>query len=166
MNSAYKVDEKVLKKIINENVKCKGENSKLQIVIYYNNMKTKNMVMKNNLCGAKRAMSQTNVIYEFTCPENECIHHPIINNGYLGYTTCTVSKRLGFHLQKGAILDHSVNIHGKKIDRKTAEQCMKVRYKENNKERLEILESIMIMVEKPEINKQDTGKKRILKLFQ
>ena len=33
-------------------------------------------------------------------------------------------------------------------------------------ERLEILEALMILVEKPEINKQDTGKKRILTLFQ
>ena len=166
MNSAYKVDEKVLKKIINENVKCKGENTTLQFVIYYNNMKTKNMIMKNNLSGAKRELSQVNVIYEFSCPKNECFHHPTINNGYLGYTTCTVSRRLSFHLQKGAILQHSVEKHGRKIDRKTAEQCLKIRYKENNIDRLEILEAIMIMVEKPEINKQDTGKKRILKLFQ
>ena len=166
MNTAYKVDEKVLKKIINENVKCKGENGKLQIVIYYNNMKTKNMVMKNNLSGAKRELSQVNVIYEFECPENECFHHPTINNDYLGYTTCTLSRRLSFHLQKGAIVQHYAIKHGKKIDRKTAEQCLKIRYKENNFDRLEILEAIMIMVEKPEINKQDTGKKRILKLFQ
>ena len=166
MNSAYKIDEKVLKKIINDNVKCKGENSKLQMIIYYNNMKTKNMVMKNNMSGKKRELSQTNVIYEFTCPQNECFHHPTINNRYLGFTTCTVSKRLSFHLQTGAILKHSIESHGRKIDRKTAEQCLKIRYKENNQERLEILEAIMIMVEKPEINKQDTGKKRILKLFQ
>ena len=166
MNSAYKIDEKVLKKIINDNVKCKGENSKLQMIIYYNNMKTKNMVMKNNMSGKKRELSQTNVIYEFTCPQNECFHHPTINNRYLGFTTCTVSKRLSFHLQTGAILKHSIESHGRKIDRKTAEQCLKIRYKENNQERLEILEAIMIMVEKPEINKQDTGRKRILKLFQ
>ena len=61
---------------------------------------------------------------------------------------------------------HSTEKHGIKLDRKTAEQCLKIRYKENNFDRLEILEAIMIMVEKPEINKQDTGKQRILKLFQ
>ena len=123
-------------------------------------------LMKNNMSGRKRELSQTNVIYEFTCPQNECFHHPTINNRYRGFTTCTVSKRLSFHLQTGAILKHSIESHGRKIDRKTAEQCLKIRYKENNQERLEILEAIMIMVEKPEINKQDTGKKRILKLFQ
>ena len=166
MNSAYKVDEKVIKKIIRDNVKCKSENSKVQFVIYYTNMKTKNLVMKNNLSGKKRELSRTNVIYEFTCPENECFHHPILNNAYLGYTHCTLSKRTSFHLQKGAILTHYLDKHKRKIDRKTAEQCLKIRYQENHSDRLEILEALMILFEKPEINKQDTGRKRILTLFQ
>ena len=80
MNSAYKVDEKVLKKIINDNVRCKSENSRLQFVIYYNNMKTKNLVMKNNVSSKKHEMNLTNVIYQFNCPENECIHHPTVNH--------------------------------------------------------------------------------------
>ena len=166
MNSAYKVDEKVIKKIIRDNVKCKSENSKVQFVIYYTNMKTKNLVMKNNLSGKKRELSRTNVIYEFTCPENECFHHPIQNNAYLGFTHCTLSRRTSFHLQKGAILTHYLDKHKKKIDRKTAEQCLKIRYQENHSDRLEILEALMILFEKPEINKQDTGRKRILTLFQ
>lgn len=166
MNSAYKIDEKVIKKIIRDNVKCKNENSRLQFVIYYTNMKTKNLVMKNNLSGKKRELSRTNVIYEFTCPENECFHHPILNNVYLGFTHCTLSRRTSFHLQNGAILKHYLQKHNRKIDRKTAEQCLKIRYQENHSERLEILEALMILVEKPEINKQDTGKKRILTLFQ
>ena len=166
MNSAYKVDEKVIKKIINDNVKCKGENSRLQFVIYYSNMKSKNLVMKNNMSGKKRELSLTNVIYEFTCPENECIHHPTINHVYIGFTTCTLSRRLSMHLQTGAILNHGVQKHKAKIPRKKAEESLKVRYKENHQERLEILEALMIMIEKPEINKQDTGKVRILSLFQ
>ena len=66
----------------------------------------------------------------------------------------------------GAILKHSVNQHREKITRKKAEESLKVRYRENHQERLEILEALMIMFEKPEINKQDTGKARILTLFQ
>ena len=166
MNSAYKVDEKVLKKIINDNVRCKSENSRLQFVIYYNNMKTKNLVMKNNMSSKKHEMNLTNVIYQFNCPENECIHHPTVNHVYLGLTTCTLSRRLSLHLQNGAILKHSVDKHKEKITRKKAEESLKVRYRENHHERLEILEALMIMFEKPEINKQDTGKTRILTLFQ
>ena len=166
MNSSYKVDEKVIKKIIKDNVKCKNENSKLQLMIYYNNMKTKNLVMRNNLSAKTRELSQTNVIYEFQCPENECFHHPNINYVYLGYTQCTLSRRLSLHLQQGAIEKHSTLKHNKKIDRKTAEQNLKIRYRENDSYRLGILEALMIMIENPEINKQDTGKKRILTLFQ
>ena len=129
-------------------------------------MKTKNLVMKNNMSGKKRELSLTNVIYQFTCPENECIHHPTVNHVYLGLTTCTLSRRLSLHLQNGAILKHSVNQHREKITRKKAEESLKVRYRENHQERLEILEALMIMFEKPEINKQDTGKARILTLFQ
>ena len=39
MNSVYKVDEQVLKKIIKDNVKCKDDNNKLNIIIYYKNTK-------------------------------------------------------------------------------------------------------------------------------
>ena len=166
MNSAYKIDETVIKKILKDNVRCKNEGSKLQLVIYYNNLKTKSMVMRNNLFSNKRDLSQSNIIYEFTCPVNECIHDPILNNTYLGYTQCTLSRRLSYHLQNGAILTHFTSEHGRKIDRKASEQCLKIRYKEHDINRLEILEALMILIEKPEINKQDTGKRRILTLFQ
>ena len=122
--------------------------------------------MKNNILANKRELSQTNIIYEFNCPRDECIHHSTLNYVYLGYTQCTLSKRLSFHLQNGAILKHYRSEHKAKIDRKTAEKCLKIRYKKNDFDRLEILEALMIMVEKPETNKQGTGKKRVLKLYQ
>jgi len=165
MNSSYKVDEQVMKKIIRDNVKCKEENNRLQLVIYYNNLKTKNMVMRNNLSANKRDLSQCNVIYEFKCPHDECLHHPTLNNKYIGYTECTLSRRLSYHLQNGALVKHSMSKHKKKVNRDTAEQQTKIRYKENDHNRLEILEALMILYEKPEINKQDTGRKRILTLF-
>lgn len=166
MNSSYKVDEKVLKKIIKDNVQCKNENHKINLVIYYNNLKTMNMVMRNNLTLNKRELSQSNIIYEFKCPKDECIRQQNINNAYLGYTECTLSRRLSMHLQNGAIVTHSIAKHKKKIDRKTIVDCTKIRFRENDKNRLEILEAIIILCEKPEINKQDTGKKRVLSLFQ
>ena len=70
------------------------------------------------------------------------------------------------HLQNGAIKEHWINKHKEKINRKTIVEHTKVRYKENDQTRLEVLESLIILHEKPEINKQDTGKKRILSLFQ
>ena len=41
----------------------------------------------------------------------------------------------------------------------------KIRYQERDKNRLEILEALIIHFEDPEINKQHTGKIRILKLY-
>ena len=41
----------------------------------------------------------------------------------------------------------------------------KARYYEREVHRLEILEALIIRFEDPELNKQDTGKRKILKLF-
>ena len=167
MNTAYKVDEQVLKKIIHDNVKCKDENTKLNLIVYYKNTKTKSMVMRNNLTRkkTKRDTDQANIIYEFRCPNDECIRQKL-NNVYIGYTTCTLSRRLSLHLQNGAIKEHSINTHGNKMDRNTIVENTKVRYREQDQNRLEILEAILILFDKPELNRQDTGIKRKLSLFQ
>ena len=41
----------------------------------------------------------------------------------------------------------------------------KARYYENDVQRLETLEALIIRFEEPVINRQDTGKKKILKLY-
>ena len=167
MSTAYKVDEQVLRKIIKDNVQCKSSKTSLNLIIYYKNAKTKSMVMRNNLTRKKnrREIDQTNVIYEFKCPHDECIRQPV-NNVYIGFTTCTVSRRLSLHLQNGAIKSHSISIHKEKMSRETIVENTKVKYREQNQLRLEVLESILILFEKPEINKQETGKQRKLSLFQ
>ena len=150
MNSSYKVDENIIKKIINDNVSCKNDNTKLQLIIYYNNLKTKSIVMRNNMAPKKRDLNQFNIIYQFDCPEDECIHHPAVNNVYTGHTQCTLSRRLSFHLQNGAIRTHYLIKHHKNINRKTIEQYTNIRNKENDFNRLEILEALIILNEKPE----------------
>ena len=167
MSTAYKVDEQVLRKIIKDNVQCKSSKTRLNLIIYYKNAKTKSMVMQNNLTRKKnrREIDQTNVIYEFKCPHDECIRQQV-NNVYIGFTTCTVSRRLSLHLQNGAIKLHSINIHKEKMSRVRIVENTKVKYREQNQLRLEVLESILILFEKPEINKQETGKQRKLSLFQ
>ena len=52
------------------------------------------------------------------------------------------------------------------MSRETIVENTKVKYREQNQLRLEVLESILILFEKPEINKQETGKQRKLSLFQ
>ena len=49
MNGQYKKDEKVIKYIIKQNVKPTNENEKIDVVIYYKNLKTKKLIMNNNM---------------------------------------------------------------------------------------------------------------------
>ena len=58
---------------------------------------------------------------------------------------------------------HAQTVHGRKITRK--EIVEKTRCYQNDKRRLEILEALVIHFEEPVINRQDTGKKRVLKLY-
>ena len=166
MNDGYKNDEKSLRKILRQNVKITNqEEHDLKLIIYYKTRKTRDMIMKNNLGPKIRDLAQTNVVYEFNCQIGACKHLPRPQATYIGLTTCTLSRRLSYHLQKGAILQHCHDIHGHKMTRKEIEEGISFRYKECNFNRLEILESLIITEEDPFLNKQDTGKKRILKLY-
>ena len=60
---------------------------------------------------------------------------------------------------------HSINIHGNKINPKTIVDNTNVKYREQDQLRLEILEAILILFEKPELDRQDTGIERKLSLF-
>ena len=46
MTSTYKIDEKVLKNIIKQNIKCTNENESIKLNIYYKNRKVSNLVEK------------------------------------------------------------------------------------------------------------------------
>ena len=76
-----------------------------------------------------------------------------------------MSRRLTYHLQDGAVQRHNIEKHNKKVTRKEIEMLTKIRYQERDTNRLEILEALIIHFEDPEINKQQTGKIRILKLY-
>ena len=121
--------------------------------------------MKNNQTPKVRDLSRTNLIYQFRCNVDECAHLHKSEVSYTGLTTCTLSKRLSGHLQKGAILDHSLQKHGRKITRKEIVDMTKARYYQSNYRRLETLEALIIFQEDPVINRQDTGRTKVLKLF-
>jgi hypothetical protein len=164
MNSQYQKDEKVLRDLIRDNVTMKG-NNRLKLVIYYKSRKTRDLVMKNNLGNNVRELARTNVIYDIDCRKGGCEHLPKRNRSYSGLTTCTMSRRLTFHLQDGAVQRHHIATHKEKVTRKEIEVCTKIRYQERDTNRLEILEALIIHFEDPIINRQDTGKVRLLKLY-
>ena len=165
MNSSYQKDEHILKEIIKDNVTTKNSEDKLKLVIYYKTMKTSNMVMRNNLGSKVRELSKTDVIYDYRCKKGDCENLPIREVTYSGLTTCTLSRRLTYHLQDGAIQRHNIGKHHVKVTRKEIEAFTRIRYQERDFNRLNILESLIINFEEPEINKQDTGKMRTLKLY-
>ena len=165
MNTKHKEDERVLKDILKENVILKNTHDRLKLVVYYKNMKTSNLVMRNNTMKKPRELSKTNVIYEFKCKKGDCEHLPHRRTTYLGLTTNTLSRRMSLHLQDGAIRKHSEANHGSKTTRKEIENFTRIKYVERDRYRLGILESLIINVEDPELNRQETGKCRILKLY-
>ena len=138
----------------------------MQLIVYDQSTKTRHLIMKNNLTPKIRDLARTNLIYDFNCNIDECARQPIRSEKqYSGLTTCTLSRRLTLHLQKGAIRLHCEEVHGRKPTRKEIEEMTKARYYENDVQRLETLEALIIRFEEPVINRQDTGKKKILKLY-
>ena len=165
MNSKYKQDEKSIKEIINNNVKVINPNDRLQLIIYYTSTKTRNLIMKNNLSPKLRDLARTNLIYDFTCKTGECKHLPTLKVRYSGLTTCTLSRRLSLHIQNGAIRKHYESSHNRNITRSEIVAMTKARYYQRDVRKLEILEALIIQSEAPEINRQDTGKVKLLKLY-
>ena len=165
MNPDYKNDEILLKTIMKNHVNVRDHRDQLQLIIYYRSTKTRNLIMKNNLTPKVRDLARTNLIYDFHCLIDECAHQQRLEVQYSGLTTCTISRRLTGHLQNGAIKTHSIEKHGRKITRAEIVEMTKARYYVNDFQRLEILEALIILFEDPVLNRQDTGRKRILKLF-
>ena len=165
MNPDYKRDEQRLRKIIKDHVTVINRQDKLQLIIYYRSTKTRELIMKNNLAPKPRELARTNLIYDFQCTIDECARRSRSDVTYSGMTTCTKSRRLTYHLQNGAIKNHAQSEHGRKISRKEIEEMTRTRCYQNDIRRLEILEALIIHFEKPVINQQDTGKKKVLKLY-
>ena len=166
MNDGYKTDEQILKKIIRSNVKSIDNNKKINVIIYYKNLKTANLVMKNNSNTAKRDIDKTRLIYEYKCPNEDCyLLKENKNNSYIGHTVCKLTRRIAYHLQNGAIKEHEQTCLKTKITRRKVVENCKITKCINDTRRLQTMEAIMINKLKPELNKQDTGITRILKLW-
>ena len=163
MSPAYKVDERVLKSIVSRNVKCLLPEDRVNVVIYYKSARTSNLIMRNNLNAAHDKLKCTNVVYEYKCPSEDCPLPP--NSTYIGYTQCTLSRRLTLHLQDGAIQNHSMDCHDKRISRASIVENTSILKKINDVNRLTICESLLIDLRKSRINRQDTGRFKTLNLF-
>ena len=66
MHANYKIEENIIRKIICDKVKPIERNSNLKLYIYYNNLTTHNLIMKNSLANCTNKVKQSNIVYRFT----------------------------------------------------------------------------------------------------
>lgn len=151
MSSAHKEDEFVLNKIIKKHVKPVDNNATIRLLIYYKNFRSRQLLIKNSPCTKTSPTQQSHLIYQFTCPHEDC---KLLKSSYIGLTTTTLSRRLTHHLQDGAPLLHFQNNHNQQLKRKTIEENTSVLIKEKDYRRLIVLESLYIYNYKPILNRQ------------
>ena len=161
-SNMYKIDERIVKHIVNSNTKCCNPTDTLKVVIYYKNKYTSNLYIKNNITKPIPKLQQTSLVYEYKCSIGDCEHQ---ENSYIGLTTNTLSRRLTLHLSNGAPKLHTSHKHDMTLTRQMLENNTKILAKESDYNKLHILEALFIQHFKPHINKQDTGSTRTLKLF-
>ena len=167
MHKNYKLDERVLKELIKNNTQCVDENSNINIIIYYKNWKTCNLVLKNNPAPKPDPIQQHNVIYEFKCPLEHTTDEGLpvtIPQTYIGYTQCSLAKRLENHFYSGSIKEHCISSHQHRPSKQFLKNNTSIICKAEDKQRLLIKESIMILERAPTINRQFDNFKHSLKL--
>ena len=162
MHQNYKLEERILKEIIYENTKCVNPQEKLTLIIYYKNLKTSNLIMKNNPSPKPPTLQQHNVIYMYSC--NECITQHGQAGEYVGMTQTTLSRRLTMHLQTGSIKQHHLTNHETTLDRKSLVENTSILTRASNKQELAIKEAILILNRNPLINRQFNQFDNTLKL--
>ena len=87
------------------NVKSANENDKMELIIYYQNIKTRDLIMKNKNIASNNndLLSKSWSLYKFTCPHEDC---ELLTSSYIGMTRNTINKRLEQHCKDGAIKEH------------------------------------------------------------
>ena len=151
MSSAYKVDERIIHEIIEENVKCVNTTDRLQLIIYYKNGKTSNLLMQNNLNTKNDTLKRTNVVYQFSCPYEDCRLRGI---NYIGVTTTSLSRRLTMHLREGAPKQHMTQAHDTALTRTLLTANTTIIKAHQDRTRLWVLEALLIKQHAPQLNKQ------------
>ena len=151
MSSSYKEDERVLKNIIKNNVVPTDTDAKIKLIIYYKTRRTSNLIMKNSCIPKPTELQEVNLVYQYTCKIGGCSH---LNSRYIGVTTTTLSRRLTYHLQDGAITRHTACTHNTRLTRQEIVNNTEIIYRENDKKRLRMAEAVLIHQLRPTINIQ------------
>ena len=152
MGPSYKVDEKVVKEIIRENVTCIDPTDNLRLTIFYKSCKTSDLLIRNSIHGSKDKLKRTNVVYQFSCPYEDCRLRGI---NYIGATS--LSRRLTMHLREGAPKQHMTQTHQKTITRTLLTENTTIIKTQHNTTRPWILEALLIRQHSPQLNEQQNS---------
>ena len=152
MSTQYRADEDALRKIINRDVKPTKDNDIIDLVIYYKNMKTSQLLIKNSPTQRTPELQRSHLVYEYTCKKGNC---EALSQSYIGMTTTKLSRRLTLHLSGGAIKRHHEDVHQSSLTRKDLEEGIDILQTETDSKRLLILEALFIKDKNPSINRQN-----------
>ena len=145
----YKIDEDIIKDIVNKNVRPTDPSRKINLIIYYKSKKTSNLLLRNRPATSKTYLQEDHIIYEHTCNNEECGPH-----SYIGMTRTKLTRRLTCHLQSGAIKNHYTNQFHSALTRQDLDNNTTIIDREQDPRRLAFLEAIYIINKQPTINTQ------------
>ena len=119
--------------------------------------------MKNNLSSSTDVLEKSWTVYKIICPVEDCT---LRNPFYLGHTRNTIETRLRNHVQSGAVKEHVMSAHDFSAlqfshisDRASSLHVI------HDFNRLKIYEALMILNERPDINRQQDNFRNPLKLY-
>ncbi|ESN91290.1 hypothetical protein HELRODRAFT_165294 [Helobdella robusta] len=72
MSSSYKEDKYIIRKIIKKGVHPVDSNEKINLLIYYKNFKSQQLLIKNSPNVKLATTQHSHVIYQFLCPHEDC----------------------------------------------------------------------------------------------
>ena len=161
MTTNYKAEEKKLQEIIQKHVTSTPETSSVKLIIYYKNRKLGNMLIRNRMYRAIPQEKRHHVVYQYTCNMAGC-NAP----KYIGYTTCALYDRFGMHTQNGSIKRHLVETHDAvRLKRRDLLASTTIIASCNIRRKLVMTEAVLIKDNKPQLNSQNEGCDRLLKIF-
>ncbi|XP_076051744.1 uncharacterized protein LOC143031587 [Oratosquilla oratoria] len=132
-------------------MKLTNDNDKIDLVILNKNMKTSQLLIKNNPCQRTLELQRSHLVYEYSCRKGNC---EALNESYIGMTTTKLTRRLTLHLSNGAIKRHHEDVHQTPMTRKNLEEGITILQTEANHTRLHILEALYIKDKNPTMNRQ------------
>ena len=139
-----------MKQIIRKNIKPTDSNAVVNFIIYYQNKKSSDLVLKNNT-KTEDSLQTSHIVYKYSCNNGDCATHPSV---YIGMSTMKLSKRLTYHLSSGAIKDHHRVAHNSKLTREELTNNTIILATNQDNRRLPILEAVFIKDISPNLNIQ------------